>query len=68
MRMAFRKLDVYLSHYGQLVSSNKDGIREMCERISSLVEYFKLVVTDDSPLSPALDNTIKTLARYAVER
>ncbi|VDC05453.1 unnamed protein product [Peniophora sp. CBMAI 1063] len=49
--------------WADLVSSNKEDIREMCERIGSLVEYFKLVITDGSPLSPALDNTIKTLAR-----
>ena len=40
----------------------------MCERIGSLVEYFKLVITDGSLLSPVLDNTIKTLARYILER
>ena len=47
----------------QLVSSNKEDIRDACERISNLVTYFRLAITDGAPLPPALSNTMDQLAK-----
>ena len=48
----------------KLVSSNKEDIRDACERINNLVTYFRLAITDGDPLPPALNNTIDHLAKY----
>ena len=48
----------------KLVSSNKEDIRDACERISDLVTYFRLAIKDGDLLTPALNNTIDTLVKY----
>ena len=52
-----------LIRMSKLVSSNKEDIRDACERISNLVTYFRLAITDGDPLPPALNNTIGHLAK-----
>lgn len=48
------------------MSSNKEDIRAICERISSLVKYFKFAVTDGDPLTSAHSNTINALSEYVL--
>ena len=46
----------------QLVSSNKEDIRDACERISNLVKYFKLVIKGGAPLTEVHQDTLNALA------
>ena len=46
----------------QLVSSNKEQTREACKRIEKLAKYFKLILEDDTPFTPALQRTVNALA------
>ena len=47
-----------------MVSSNKEDIRDACERISNLVTYFRHAIKDGDLLPSALNNTIDTLVKY----
>ena len=58
---------VWLMKLSQLVSSNKEDIRDACEHISNLVTYFRLAITDGDPLPPALNNTMDQLAKWVLE-
>ena len=50
----------------KLVSSNKEQTRETCKRIEKLAKYFKLILEDDTPFTPALQRTVNALAEYAI--
>ena len=62
----FLKL-VCLMKLSKLVSSNKEDIRDACERINNLVTYFRLAITDGDSLPPALNNTMDQLAKWVLE-
>ena len=46
------------------MSSNKEQTRETCKRIRKLAKYFKLVLKDNAPFTPALQATVDALAEY----
>ena len=48
------------------MSSNKEQTRETCRRIEKLAKYFKLILEDDTPFTPALQRTVNALAEYVV--
>ena len=53
-----------LTNHVKLVSSNKEGIRDACDRINNLAKYFKLALQGSAPLVPAHYNTVDALAEY----